>query len=398
MSSRSTRSAPMASSSSSPSRPTAAWCATCRRQTSSASTIVRTSQVTVISRYLVIRPRVRRGGRCAARRGRGRGDGSRGLGRRSGGVQARRTRPSLKPIAYLGFLVTAVSIAVVLIIRQVLTGAGTSIGRIAAWLSRDVPSPAFAQHDTWRSAPRVRLELAVRLAGVPQRQHPGAPVPRLPGRRVAELVHGSPAARQLGRGRLTVHGMFSLRAVDGARATDRRRCSRPARRTHGAALVDYQHPHDLVMDSERTLRLAARTRMASCTSTADRSMRPRSGRRSSCIVRPRTRIRRRRSAHHMLDSTHITHGVITDRALRADRFSSRRRRFTAASRTRIASRSSSGRSTAIRRDLILARGRWQAQVSAATREVSGQDRVQRSRDDHRVGVVTRVNGSAVLSR
>ena len=91
-----------------------------------------------------------------------------------------------------------------------------------------------------------RLDVDARRAGLPELQHAGAQVPRFPLSGIAELADDDERAE--GRAR----PVGAARDVQRPRTTrctvtDRRRCSRPARPIRGPSLVDYQHPHDVVM-------------------------------------------------------------------------------------------------------------------------------------------------------
>lgn len=117
------------------------------------------------------------------------------------------------------------------------------------------------------------------------------------------------ATRQSGRSRLTLHTMLSaepwtLRRLGSAQVLQ------VGETLDGAPLLDYQHPHDFLMALEGRLDWA----------TSDRTTLFVSGGPVGAAALGPTAFMHRASAgpdptaplaHHMLDSTHITHGVIT---------------------------------------------------------------------------------------
>ena len=115
--------------------------------------------------------------------------------------------------------------------------------------------------------------------------------------------------RKLGRGRLTVHGMFSLEPWT-VRGYGSPQVFQTGETYTNAALVDYQHPHDLVMAASARFDwpLNAKWELHLGGGPVDS---PALGppvfmHRPSAEANPTAPL-----THHMLDSTHITHGVIT---------------------------------------------------------------------------------------
>lgn len=115
--------------------------------------------------------------------------------------------------------------------------------------------------------------------------------------------------RKAGRARITFQTMLSaepwtLRRLGSAQVLQ------VGETLDGAPLIDYQHPHDLVMGLEARLDWAASERTTLFLS---------GGPVGSAALGPAAFMHRASSgpnptaplAHHMLDSTHITHGVVT---------------------------------------------------------------------------------------
>jgi hypothetical protein len=116
------------------------------------------------------------------------------------------------------------------------------------------------------------------------------------------------ATRKAGSGTLTLQGMFSLEPFT-LRELGSAQAFQTGETLDGAPLIDYQHPHDLVMG----LSAGYERPVASATWTL------RGGLVDSPALGP-TAFMHRASAqlhptaplgHHQLDSTHITHGVVT---------------------------------------------------------------------------------------
>lgn len=117
------------------------------------------------------------------------------------------------------------------------------------------------------------------------------------------------AGRKVGRARVTFHAMLSaepwtLRRLGSAQVLQ------VGETLDGAPLIDYQHPHDLVMGLEARLDWAASERTTLFLS---------GGPVGSAAIGPAAFMHRASAgpnptaplAHHMLDSAHITHGVVT---------------------------------------------------------------------------------------
>ena len=115
--------------------------------------------------------------------------------------------------------------------------------------------------------------------------------------------------RQLGRARVTLHAMFSaepwtLRRLGSAQALQ------VGETLDGAPLLDYQHPHDLLMGLEARLDWTVNDRT---------TMFLTGGPVGAAALGPRPFMHRASAgsnptaplSHHMQDSSHITHGVIT---------------------------------------------------------------------------------------
>ena len=122
--------------------------------------------------------------------------------------------------------------------------------------------------------------------------------------------------RQFGRTRVTFHGMFSaepwtLRRLGSAQVLQL------GETLDGAPLLDYQHPHDLLMGLEARVEWAASSRTTLFLS---------GGPVGAAALGPQPFMHRASSgpnptaplSHHMIDSTHITHGVVTAGAMRGE--------------------------------------------------------------------------------
>ena len=116
-------------------------------------------------------------------------------------------------------------------------------------------------------------------------------------------------ARQTGRARVTFHTMLSaepwtLRRLGSAQVLQ------VGETLDDAPLLDYQHPHDLMMGLEARLEWAASDRttlMLSGGPVGSAALGPAAFmHRASAGPNPTASL-----AHHMLDSAHITHGVVT---------------------------------------------------------------------------------------
>lgn len=124
------------------------------------------------------------------------------------------------------------------------------------------------------------------------------------------------ATRPAGRARWTLHAMASaepwtLRRLGSAQVFQ------TGETLDAAPLRDYQHPHDLVMGLEARLDWAASSRTAlflAAGPVAAPALGPTAFmHRASAEPNPTAPL-----AHHMLDSTHITHGVVTAGVTRAE--------------------------------------------------------------------------------
>ena len=149
------------------------------------------------------------------------------------------------------------------------------------------------------------------------------------------------AQRNAGRGHLGLRGMFSLEpwTIRGCGYPD---LLASGEQCHGDAIHDRQHPHDLAMEIAAEYD-APLTGTTAGKSTAARRPNRRSGRsayphRVSAMPNPLAPI-----AHHWLDATHVSFGVVTG-GVYGHAMESKRPRSTVASRTRIARTSTSARS------------------------------------------------------
>ena len=116
------------------------------------------------------------------------------------------------------------------------------------------------------------------------------------------------ASRRIGAGALTLHGMLSFEPFT-LRELGSSQVFQTGETFNGAPLIDYQHPHDLIMGlSAAYERPIARTTVQLRGGLVDA---PALGptvfmHRRSANVHPTAPL-----AHHQLDSTHITHGAVT---------------------------------------------------------------------------------------
>jgi len=124
------------------------------------------------------------------------------------------------------------------------------------------------------------------------------------------------ATRPAGRARWTLHAMASaepwtLRRLGSAQVFQ------TGETLDGAPLRDYQHPHDLLMGLEARLDWAASSRatlFVSAGPVAAPALGPTAFmHRASAAPNPTAPL-----AHHMMDSTHITHGVVTAGVTRSE--------------------------------------------------------------------------------
>jgi hypothetical protein len=115
-------------------------------------------------------------------------------------------------------------------------------------------------------------------------------------------------SRRVGRGTLTVHGMLSFEPFT-LRDLGSSQVFQTGETFEGAPLIDYQHPHDLFMGlSVAYEQPVGRTRLFVRGGPVDE---PALGptafmHRRTASLHPTAPL-----AHHQLDSTHITHGVVT---------------------------------------------------------------------------------------
>ena len=116
------------------------------------------------------------------------------------------------------------------------------------------------------------------------------------------------AEHPIGAGRLMLHGMASLEPFT-LKALGSPQVFQTGETYRSAPLIDYQHPHDLIMGLGRDLsdRIGCRGVPRSGPTPSGRR---RSARRHSCIASRGATILRCRSSHHYLDATHITPGVL----------------------------------------------------------------------------------------
>ena len=116
------------------------------------------------------------------------------------------------------------------------------------------------------------------------------------------------ASRKAGTGTLTLHGMLSFEPLT-LRELGSSQAFQTGETFEGAPLIDYQHPHDLLMGlSAAYHRPAGRTTLLLRGGLVDE---PALGptafmHRASANLHPTAPL-----SHHQLDSTHITHGVVT---------------------------------------------------------------------------------------
>lgn len=115
--------------------------------------------------------------------------------------------------------------------------------------------------------------------------------------------------RSLGRTRLMLHGMFSAEPAT-IRDLGSAQVFQTGETFDGIALLDYQHPHDLFMALSARLDgpIGARTRWAfDAALVGEPALGPTAFmHRPSAEANPTAPL-----GHHTLDSTHITHGVVT---------------------------------------------------------------------------------------
>ena len=116
-------------------------------------------------------------------------------------------------------------------------------------------------------------------------------------------------SRPLGRGKLTLTGMLSLDPLT-ATSHGYREIFQVGEQYHGAPLVDWQHPHDFLMQASITYRWTIDYRSGFTIAGApvgEAALGPVAYmHRASAAENPTAPL-----AHHTLDSTHISMGVIT---------------------------------------------------------------------------------------
>ena len=205
---------------------------------------------------------------------------------------------------------------------------------------------------------------------------------------VAELADGERRGASAGPRRAwRLHSMLSLEALTLPVTSARRRCSRPARRSCGAPIIDYQHPHDLFMWTRRRISCWLAGRVTLLAALRPWSDRRRSDRPRSCTGRRRRDNPQAPLAHHYMDSVAHHAGRDPRRHRGAARGAPRARGSTAASPTRTVSISTWGRS--IRWPLRLAldpRSVVGAGVGARiSRQTEGNDPVDRREEADGVG-------------
>lgn len=113
--------------------------------------------------------------------------------------------------------------------------------------------------------------------------------------------------RSIGKARLRLHGMFSLEPFT-LRDIGSPQAFQTGETFRGAALIDYQHPHDLLMALGTEVRVPARntTLILGLDVVGSPSLGPPVFmHRASADVVPQAPL-----AHHHLDSTHLTPGVV----------------------------------------------------------------------------------------
>lgn len=115
--------------------------------------------------------------------------------------------------------------------------------------------------------------------------------------------------RSIGRGRLMIHAMFSAEPWT-FHQYGSAQVFQTGETYHGAELIDYQHPHDLVMGASARFEwpVSGAWRLIFAGGPVDApALGPEAyPHRASAEANPTAPL-----SHHHLDSTHITHGVIT---------------------------------------------------------------------------------------
>ena len=199
------------------------------------------------------------------------------------------------------------------------------------------------------------------------------------------------ASRKVGAGGLTLHGMLSFEPFT-LRDLGSSQVFQTGETFGGAPLIDYQHPHDLIMGlSAAYERPIARARRCSC--AAGWSTSRRSVRLPSCIGRRRTSTRRLRS--RITNSTRRTSRMApSPPAFARARGSSKRRRFAGASRTRIGRISISVRSIRIRCAGSWIRGGHARTSVGRLARGAARYRARRRHPDHGIGRARRGSRSA----
>ena len=116
------------------------------------------------------------------------------------------------------------------------------------------------------------------------------------------------AARRLGAGSLSVHGMLSFEPFT-LRDLGSSQVFQTGETFGGAPLIDYQHPHDLIMGVSATYErpFQGTTLILRGGLVDEPALGPTAFmHRATAMLHPTAPL-----SHHELDSTHITHGVIT---------------------------------------------------------------------------------------
>jgi hypothetical protein len=184
------------------------------------------------------------------------------------------------------------------------------IGRLvcAAWLG-GVASPAFAQHETHTAEPPARGwawrwdAQAFLNANLQERKFRDVHVIESQNWLMVSGIHAA------GRARLRIDGMFSAEPFTLHRYGSPQ-VFQVGETFEGASLLDYQHPHDLVMGATARIDLPIGARWRARVEGGPVGS-PALGpepfmHRASAAANPTAPL-----AHHHLDATHITHGVVT---------------------------------------------------------------------------------------
>jgi hypothetical protein len=170
------------------------------------------------------------------------------------------------------------------------------------------------------------------------------------------------ATRQLGRARWTLHGMASAEPWT-LRREGSAQVFQVGETLDNAPLRDYQHPHDLLMGLEARLDWAASGRITLFVTAAPVGA-PALGpnafmHRASSASNPTAPL-----SHHMLDSQHISHGVVTLGVMR-DGWTADASVFRGREPDEDRVRLDMGRLDSVSGRLAYQRGPWRAQLSSA---------------------------------